>query len=298
VNGFVGGINGMDWNRDYQDDAIYFGTVEGTPLAPDGRLMRAKISNLGALSDFITLQAGKPVVSRPSTVIDSARDYWVFAGTGRYFVQADRQTEHNGNLYVGIIEKKDPATVLDYSFAPDNDDLLNTSALGATVLKDGRLTKNNQLGITLDNKTINSTFELQNHIKQNYQGWTYVFGNNQRQYSATHVISSVLEFATFKPGNSSACDAQDSSFIYQFDMAYGLPSVFSGNTRDITITHNGATTNVTAVNTSETQSGETTSVNSEYKLKTNTGGSIEAGGGLDIQVESARTSWRPIHYTW
>ncbi len=106
-NAFVGGVNAMDWNRDFADDSIYFGTITGTQAEPTGSLMRGRITLNGETLSFdfsVMLNMGKPVTARPTTVIDYQGDNWVFAGTGRFYTRNDANTLASNNQFVGIME--------------------------------------------------------------------------------------------------------------------------------------------------------------------------------------------------
>ena len=105
---FVGGIESVDWTRDYQDDALYFGTVGGNVLAPSGQLYRAvltdTVAGLGVDISPILTGVNRPFSAAPLATPDAMGNYWVYAGSGRYLVPEDNfsaQQQH----FLGIQER-------------------------------------------------------------------------------------------------------------------------------------------------------------------------------------------------
>ena len=109
-NSFTGGFTSEDWDRNYQDDAFYFGVIgpedtENGGFA--GSLRRGAPSRPGSdnfnvdylLDDSVNL----PFSAAPLTYRDILGEYWVFAGTGRFFVPEDNLTVQQ-NYFYGIKE--------------------------------------------------------------------------------------------------------------------------------------------------------------------------------------------------
>ena len=148
---FIGGFAAADWNGDFTDDVLYFGTVEGGVSNPDGKLMRATLSFGGSLSlnDSIFVQeAGDayslPISATPTVYIDNLGENWVYAGTGRFLTEDDNETGDLQHFYFGAKEQNDSYTgTLDFA------DLADTSDIA--VFEDGQLLGLTQLVDSDDN---------------------------------------------------------------------------------------------------------------------------------------------------
>ncbi len=228
VNAFVGGVNGMDWNRDFLDDAVYFGTISqrttATGSEPIGRLVRGTLTLTGSelgvtFSTFFNPE--KPIVGRPLTVIDHLGQFWVMAGTGRYFTRRDGDALHNGNVYVGLKEKRGTSTGFSLAgYTATANRLENISAI--RVSTDGQL-------FDTEFKTIN---ELRDHIATDeVDGWLRNLGTNERQYLNSDYGAQIVQFDTGIPGTQSACESDGSGYIYRVDLRSGVHSPNSGFTQ-------------------------------------------------------------------
>ncbi len=123
TGGFVGGVTVIDWNRDYSDDAVYFGLVEnsvdanGDPVL--GRLMNAGIrfteSGLSFTQPRMLLDGpGSTDYSfstEPFAIPDRDGNRWVYAGTGRFMVGADNDNDEQ-NTYVGIVVNEESTSAV------------------------------------------------------------------------------------------------------------------------------------------------------------------------------------------
>jgi len=98
ANSFVGDITTADWNRDYQDDAIYFGLSTDSSGTDTGQLRRID----GTLTSSVVLNPAQPITAAPE-VYATSDESWVFAGTGRLYVEADKSTVDQQSFY-GIKE--------------------------------------------------------------------------------------------------------------------------------------------------------------------------------------------------
>lgn len=90
ANAYAGDMSIVDWNQDYYDDAIYFGSVE-TSGSFSGQLMRINLQGNTASNWSITpfTNPGRPISARPTAISNSDNEHWVFAGTGRELTRAD-----------------------------------------------------------------------------------------------------------------------------------------------------------------------------------------------------------------
>ncbi len=164
ANSFMGDPTAVDWDRDYLDDKVYFGLVEGLdPANPAGRLNRLMFTMpylagsapaISLMSTPITtlLNPAMPFQGAPVTYRDlGASREWVLAGTGRYLTAVDNVTDYTSRFY-GLLEPLNDsgdlsyATVMEGSLA-DTTDLVvldnntvydsNTAATPATLRAGG-----------------------------------------------------------------------------------------------------------------------------------------------------------------
>lgn len=104
-NSFAGNLAAVDWDNDYTDDAIYFGTVENNAGIQSGELKRVAL-NFDAIvgSTLITyLDTNEPVIETPRLQRDGFGNHWTYIGTGRYLVSDDNDTT-NTQYFYGLIE--------------------------------------------------------------------------------------------------------------------------------------------------------------------------------------------------
>jgi type IV pilus assembly protein PilY1 len=134
ANSFVGDPTAVDWDLDYLDDIVYFGTIEGLdPANPGGRLNRLMFNMpfstgsapaLTVPTTAITtlLNPGLPFQGAPVTYRDiGASREWVLAGTGRFLTSVDNFTGY-ANRFYGVVEPLNGSGA--FSFATANEGLL------------------------------------------------------------------------------------------------------------------------------------------------------------------------------
>jgi len=138
-NSFVGDPTAVDWDRNYRDDALYFGLVQGlAPTAPSGSLNRLRFSmDTSGSAPVLTLAAtpisrmldpGRPFQGAPVTYFDlAANRQWVLAGSGRYLTAADNSGSYSNRFY-GLLEPLGRDGAMTYA-AIDQTKLANTTEL-------------------------------------------------------------------------------------------------------------------------------------------------------------------------
>lgn len=276
--GWVGGINSIDWNRDYQDDYIYLGTVEGSAQEPAGQLFRIGVDSSGSLStptQVLKLDGSdkQAFAATPFTVEDKANNYWVFAGTGRYFVDDDNKYT-NRNSYYAVKEAVDADGKITKTTAKA--DLLNLT--GINVQK-------NEAGL-LGTTAYKSRKEVEYAVRRDKKGWYFDFENeNSRNYTSTILINNALVFNTYEPGDD--CSPYGYSSQYQLDFFSGLPRAI----------RNGV--GIDKIDKAR-QIGIGAASDPVPGNKTTTGTSL---GGINFETvppddaPSARQSWRELPYS-
>ena len=132
-NGFVGDLNAVDWNNNYNHDAIYFGTVEGDETVARGAVYRYKVSDD---SINILLDTNRPVPYSPVARRQAGKE-WVLFGTGRYFTLKDVENTERNRFY-GVIEPRDVNGDLNFTDSILSSDLTNVTGVGVDSV-DGSL---------------------------------------------------------------------------------------------------------------------------------------------------------------
>jgi len=111
-NAFLGDFAAVDWDRDFVDDAVYFGVNTGTSSASDGQLARMRLrSDVPASwlsgADIDTLfNAQRSVLGAPEGKLDVYGNRWVYFGTGRLLVAADNASTQQ-EYFAGVKEPVD-----------------------------------------------------------------------------------------------------------------------------------------------------------------------------------------------
>lgn len=164
---FVGTPTVVDWDMDFNADTSYFGLVgdaiDATVTPPQGRIMRLGFNNEASpdkWSPMSTLyRTNQPVGVQPTLGIDNKKNKWVFFGTGRYFVLADKTTTATQSLY-GIKDDESNTTVMPA-------ELLNVTDV--EVYSDKSL-NNTLTGVTGD--TLTTFDDIVKEIDTNATGWS------------------------------------------------------------------------------------------------------------------------------
>ena len=225
-NSYAGDIAVADWDRDYQDDAVYFGTVDTASSTLGGRIMRLKLSSTLAGSSLdVFLESGKPMVSRPLTVADR-NSYWVYGGTGRLLTSNDNR-DTSANYFYGVQEPLNNA----YQFTYDTinaDSLIDTTDV--EVLDDGKvriLVNGNYQGFPVGEALIDNFENLKTAIKAR-PGWKVALNydgvnpSGRNVTRATRLFSSIL-FTEYQPPADS-CSVDGSSYLYALHYLTGTAS--------------------------------------------------------------------------
>jgi type IV pilus assembly protein PilY1 len=226
---FVGGLQSADWTRDYIDDAIYFGLVSGKVDNASGKLMRGIIShNSGsislAFSDLLDVGT-KPFSVTPLTVRDRLGDYWVYAGTGRFYVVQDNFTTAQQSYY-GV---KDPhaAGVLTGTTV-EVADMINTTDI--KVYTDGSIDSKVNPGSNIVLKgsaTPAKTFADVFDAVQRNDGWYFDFVRARSRNITQAVVSDQsLVFTEYQPSGLK-CQPEGYGFLNAPHLQAGIPGSFA-----------------------------------------------------------------------
>lgn len=124
-NSFMGDPVAVDWQLDYRDDAIYFGTV-GDENSTSGTLYRFALDGREDSAHwrepFPLFDAGLPISAGPTVSVDDQGKHWVFFGTGRLWSQGDLAATESQALF-GMKDAYDPAETGTYGVGSQLDGL-------------------------------------------------------------------------------------------------------------------------------------------------------------------------------
>ncbi len=220
-NTFISDFVTIDLGLDYDADVTYFGTVSGSSTAGWGGKMRRLLFDDGnpdttkwiGDSTLFDLPAGQTITAAATVGVDDRNRYWVYFGTGRYFIRDD-ESLITTQQYYGIKEPLDEYGNLAWSEV-DKAGLLDTTNVQVyddRIVKFGGTTGTwQQLLNTIDTKA----------------GWTIdLEREGERSLSRAALLGGVLSFATYTP-STDPCVREGSSdgyaLYYKTGTAYYEP---------------------------------------------------------------------------
>ena len=225
-NSYAGDIAVADWDQDYHDDAVYFGTVDTASSTLGGRMMRLKLNSTLATSSLgVFLESGKPMTTKPLTVADQ-NSYWVYAGSGRLLTSSDNR-DISANYFYGVQEPLNSANEFTYATV-DADNLIDTTDV--EVLDDGTvrtLVNGSYEGFPVGESTISDFESLKVAIK-GQPGWKVALSydgvnpSGRNVNKATQLYSAIL-FTEYQPPADS-CSVDGNSYLYALHYLTGTAS--------------------------------------------------------------------------
>jgi type IV pilus assembly protein PilY1 len=308
ASSFVGDPVTADWDLDYKADTVYFGATSGTPAAPSGKLYKLSINEVADSASWtapsILLNTAQPVQSTPSLALDEYNNRWVYAGTGRLLVAADKASTAQQTLY-GI---KDPEGNIMPPTAntglPNKGNLVDVT--NAVVYTDN--TVDNVTGVT----TLSTLEKLVNNSTtptNSKDGWMLNLCSNasatpcQRQISQSSILGEVVFTPVYTP-DSNLCTAEGFGGIYglyyKTGTAMGTPAVFGTNAGNVNA--NGAEESVKYLDIGKGIASSPSlhlgagSAGNEVNviIQTSTGAMVEVKATTAGSVKSGETSWREV----
>ena len=225
-NSYAGDIAVADWDQDYQDDAVYFGTVDTASSTLGGRMMRLKLNSTLANSSLdVLLESGKPMTTRPLTLADQ-NSYWVYAGTGRLLTSSDNR-DTSANYFYGVQEPLNSSYEFTYGTV-NAGNLIDTT--NVEVLDDGTvrtLVNGSYQGFPVDTSTISDFENLKTAIK-NQPGWKVALSYDGTNPSGRNVnkaaqLFSAILFTEYQPPADS-CSVDGNSYLYALHYLTGTAS--------------------------------------------------------------------------
>ncbi len=243
ANAFVGDPASMNWTADFMDDAIYYGTVEeglsGAVVEPSGGLYRIPLAGTSAYipSALLSPITNQPFTTAPSFSIDRlSGDHWVYAGTGRLYVNSDNQSATQQTFY-GI---KDPGSGNTWGQVMVSD-LQETTGLQVFSQGDmrdpnGVITAGAISGGDIDNVAVdNSDFTRFSNYMTTKDGWFINFAlgtNSTRNIFASLTFRSFVLFPEYSPPLDQ-CTPEGTSRLYAlfFKTGTAFPGFGLGGTQ-------------------------------------------------------------------
>jgi len=222
ANSFVGDIGVADWNTDFVDDGVYFGTVGGTLAAPTGTIRRIKMADK-SINEL--LDPGQPFVSAPATTKDKLGTFWVHAGTGRFYIQEDSDSVSTQTFY-GFIEPVDVNG--DPTYASVNKANMENVTDVQVFLNGDIADPSNSLSAAIDPATDDFNV-LQAHIRDNTDGWYFDFeadgiSGSTRNVKAATTVSNLLILTDYEPSDD-ICSPEGFSGLYVLDYTTGTAGI-------------------------------------------------------------------------
>ncbi len=229
ANAFVGGLETADWNNNYIDDTLYFGTVSGTAAVPTGKLRRGELSVVSGsldivLSDVLDVD-DQPFSATPLVVRDRMGEYWVYNGTGRFYVVDDNFTSAQQSYYA--IKEPQSAGAISASEVKKVD-LINTTDI--KVFTDGSLDSKAtpggavEVGSPLQEV---STFTEVLQAVQGADGWMFDFARTRsRNITQARVSDQSLIFTEYQPSGLK-CQPEGFGFLNAPHLLAGIPGPFA-----------------------------------------------------------------------
>lgn len=315
ANAFVGGVNAADWNRDYIDDAIYFGIVGGDEATPTGQLMRGVLNwtSSGALVAGSPMSISplldvndQPFSAVPTVRKDSEGGFWVYSGTGRFYTVEDNLSTASQSYYG--IKDPDAATMGGSTTVYASSELVNTTDIqvyaDGTVLRSGSTTFSLNTGQVVD-----SYMDIRQAVAEE-QGWYFDLPNTfERNVTKAAISDTSLVFTTYQP-TGQACDSDGAGRLYAPHLLAGVPGPFAPLGTDSSSTSlSGAPLVYPAFpvgigNPSDPTIYQDSDGKKKAIIQTSTGEIVdkhidpEGGGGSSGSGNRRLRSWREVPINW
>lgn len=325
----IGDVNATDWNKDYIDDTLYFAINTGIDTATTadnterGRMMRLKLESSAypfditawipsspaasaSTDEFTTLiDFQRTSVGTPQTVRDNNGRSWIFAGTGRLFVDDDNVSNMQQRFY-GLMEPVDSTGTMTYA-------TISTSTLedvtDIRVFEGGEVDRSGSSFDIPSGTTIENFNQLEYAISANRSGWYRDLDTSSdssgRNINASAYFRKLLFFTEYTP-NDDQCSPEGTSTLYTLYYKTGTAAKFNVIGTDSTTTKNSAELVLDSTSLGQGLASNPTIISNSSGL---TGGNENGAGSILIQmgtgelenkgfnVEGAadgRESWREI----
>ncbi len=221
-NSFVTDPISVDYNLDYKADVLYYGTINGDLSGWGGQLRRIVIDNDANTTNWdagkTLIDVGQPISSAPTVGLDNDGRNWVFFGTGRFYVDADKVDTSLQSFY-GIKEPVVDANAYNKvktwdTVSVDRDDPANSSLYDVTFINVFTDIDHTVTGLTSGDNWHDLLIELDSK-----EGWFLDFYaedgdlEGERNLGQAALIGGLLSFTTFIPSDD-ICVASGESNLW------------------------------------------------------------------------------------
>jgi len=236
-NGYVGGMETADWDRNNSEDALYVSTIEGSLASHSGRLHRILIEDndganktyygLSGAQQSVMMNPGLPIQAAPTTVRDTFGERWLLFGTGKLLVPDDNALDDQQYFY-GIKEPRAAGGDLTYG-AVDPANLVDTTDVA--VFEESGEVKDVSSGsvatLSIGGDTISTFDQLESKIRD-FPGWKI-----QMSHTTGEASGRVTNKATLNPADRKSfgfteylppalsCQLDGESFLYSLSILTG-----------------------------------------------------------------------------
>jgi type IV pilus assembly protein PilY1 len=208
ADAFVSDVISVDFQLNYNTDAVYFGTIQGSEGSWGGKLRRVVMDDdtdpatwdadstmLNLTPDPPGLSNGQPITAAPAIALDADGNRWIFVGTGRFFNRDDASNDDQQSYY-GLKEPGDWSTIA-------RTDLLDVS--NGVVYEDGS---------DVEGVSGVDTFESLLSEIDSLSGWLLDFPDaKERNLGQATLLGDILTFTTYVP-SLDPCEFEGESFLY------------------------------------------------------------------------------------
>ncbi|WP_053981692.1 pilus assembly protein [Marinagarivorans algicola] len=298
MNTFVGGVHATDWNRDYQDDVIYYGLVGGSIDKPEGQLRRAQLT-FGAAGVTIKDTQMLDVVNQafsgaPFTRIDKDYNYWVFAGTGRFFNDIDGTYTSNNGFY-GLKEPINALNELTGNTIKKRE-LIDTTNI--QTYSNGQVKNLNGSQVFLNTGDPAATTDDVTKVIADNKGWYLDFPNNYaRNIGQATLYSTSLLFTAFTPNDDLCSGEVGNTRLYQREFFNGLSPTYSAVTEPGKTISDGTEVGEAIPDAIDLGDNFYAEPNEEGLTQSNEGELKRIDLGQP-DIKNRRESWREVNKDW
>ncbi|WP_370981553.1 pilus assembly protein [Agaribacterium sp. ZY112] len=299
VTSFTGDFTSADWDGDFEDDEVYFGTVKGTISSPEGSLMKLNLGSgatqiTSATAAKVLSDVNKPFSGKPH-VMDIAGEQWLFTGTGRFYVPEDNlSTGQQG--YYGIYQPHGATPITEVNLADVGDIHVefNEGKTNGPIYNGSGSTPTISVAGTTYNP--NSFVELRSAIKTG-PGWRFEFSDSKAKHAGQSDSSGLSVGFTEYIGTGDRCEPFGETMLNLVHFGTGTAAPFSATGFQDTTTISGKTL---------AKKSESIAVGFVRDVKFIKGKTVVQGGLGDLTVvqpqtagaATGRVSWREIIINW
>lgn len=298
---FVGDLSAADWDNDYTDDAVYFGTIgKAGSAASQGGIFRLKLDDS---SLPLMYNANRPISPAPLLSTDSKFAHWVHVGSGRLFAPADN-SDSSQQVYLGIKEPVNTSGALTYADISTSTPSTLQNITGVKVFTNGALDDTGNV-LPTSPSAITTFKELELYIENNRAGWyrnfnTYGTDPSTRNLTAAARVNRILFYTDYTP-SSNVCAPEGSSNLYAVNLKTGTAEGFAPLGTDPSVTLGTEEEAVAFINLGQGQASSPTAHSGSgvtpgtLKIITNSStGSITGTSAMVPPLTSGRETWREI----